>query len=181
MPLVTLFLVTLNAAVYALELSGGGMPVCEKFGLVPAHPGWATLFTYSFLHDPRTLMHLGCNLAFLVVFGTVVERAIGGARLLCLYALAAVVGGLLHGAVDPTATEALVGASGAIFGVLAVAAALRPRLLGFAFAFAGIEVWHALTGGSVSVSFGCHLGGFFAGVAFAVVLRATDSEAFEVA
>lgn len=182
MPLVTLFLVALNALVYALELEGGGMPVCEKFGLVPAHLEPSALVTYAFLHDPGTLLHIGCNMAFLAVFGAVVENALGGFRFLTLYGLAAVAGGLLHGVVDPTSTTALVGASGAIFGVLAVAAALHPRLLAPATAtFAGIEIWHALTGGSGGVSFGCHIGGFVAGVAFAAVLRVTGSEAFEAA
>jgi membrane associated rhomboid family serine protease len=118
-------------------------------------------------------------MAFLAVFGTVVENAIGGGRLLVLYALATLGGGLLHVVVAPGATEALVGASGAIFGILGVAATLRPRLLGFALAFGGIEVWHAVAGGNGSVSFGCHIGGLAAGVVFAVLLRATGDEAFE--
>lgn len=181
MPLVTLFLVALNLSAYALERAEGGMAFCEHFGLVPAHLELSQLFTYGFLHDPGTFLHLGCNMAFLVVFGAVVEEAIGGFQFVALYGLAAAAGGLLHAVVDPSSTEALVGASGAVFGVLAVAAALRPRLLGFAVAFVGVEIWHALAGGSTGVSFGCHLGGFFAGVVFAGLLRVTDSDAFEAA
>jgi membrane associated rhomboid family serine protease len=178
MPLVTLLLVTLNAAVYALELSSGGMPMCEKFGLVPAHPGLGTLLTYSFLHDPQTLMHLGCNMAFLAVFGTVVERAIGGARFLCLYALAAVAGGLLHGAVDPTATEALVGASGSIFGLIAFSVSINRRLVGFALAFGAINVWYALAGTGGSISFGAHIGGLLVGTVCALVQTIVGKERF---
>ena len=181
MPLVTLFLVALNVAVYGLELAEGGLPFCERFGLVPTHLELSSLVSYAFLHDPGTLVHIGCNLAFLAVFGAVVEAAIGGRWFLALYAIAAVAGGLMHIAVGPGSSEPLVGASGAIFGVLAVAAALRPRLLGFAVAFAGVEVWHALAGGSGGVSFGCHLGGFVAGVGFAAVLRVAGSDAFEAA
>ncbi len=88
---------------------------------------------------------------------------------------------LASGVVNPSASEPLVGASGALFGLLAVAAVVRPRLIGFAVAFAGVEIWHAVAGGGGNVSFGCHLGGFAVGAAVAVFLRAVDSEALEAA
>jgi len=185
MPLVTLVLVALNILVFRLELAPGGRAVCNDFGLIPAHfshgGNSGTLLTSMFLHDPGTLLHLGCNMAFLVVFGVFVEKALGHLAFLALYLAAGVAGGLLHVAVSPAAVEPLVGASGAIFGVLAVAGALRPRLLGFVVALGGIEVWHALFGSAGNVSFGAHLGGLAAGVVFAVVLRAVGSEAMEVA
>ena len=80
---------------------------------------------------------------------------------------------------DPSATEPLVGASGAIFGLVAVAAALRPPLLGFAVAFGAVEVFHAFTGGAGTASFGCHIGGLCAGVLFAALWR--DEGALETA
>jgi len=176
--LATLTLVGLNVAVYLGELGAGGQATCAAHGLIPAR-GLEGLLTYSLLHDPSTLLHLAGNMAFLAVFGAVVEGALGGLGLLVLYGLAGVAGGLLHILVNPGSTAPLVGASGAVFGVMAVAAALRPRLLGFALAFGGLEVWHALVGGGGSVSFGCHLGGFAAGVFIAGLLRATGSEALE--
>jgi membrane associated rhomboid family serine protease len=87
----------------------------------------------------------------------------------------------MHVLVGPAATTPLVGASGAIFGVMAVAGALRPRLLGFIVAFVGINVFHAFAGGSGNVSFGCHIGGFVAGFLVVVLLRAVGSEALEAA
>jgi membrane associated rhomboid family serine protease len=179
----TLVLVTLNILAYGLELASGGQAFCTTYGLVPAR-GLEGLFTYGFLHDPQALLHIAGNMAFLAVFGAVVEGALGGLGLLVLYGLAGVAGGLFHVLVDPSSTLPLVGASGAVFGVLAVAAVVRPRLLGFALAFGGVEVWHALAGGGGSgggVSFGCHLGGLVAGVLVAGLLRATGSEALEAA
>jgi membrane associated rhomboid family serine protease len=125
MPLVTLLLVALNIAAYALELQSGGMAVCEAYGLVPAHPSFETALSSLFLHDPSSLLHLGGNMAFLAVFGTIVEGALGHVRFGGLYVAAGLSGCALHVIVGPSSTDPLVGASGAIFGLLAVAAVLR--------------------------------------------------------
>jgi len=175
----TFLLVALNVLVYLVEL-GSGQAFCVAHGLTPAQ-GLEGLLSYTFLHDPQTPLHLLGNMLFLAVFGAVVEGALGGLGLLALYGVAGAAGGLLHVVVDPGSTLPLVGASGAVFGVLAVAAAVRPRLLGFALAFGGVEVWHAVAGGAGNVSFGCHLGGLAAGVLVAGLLRASGSEALEAA
>jgi membrane associated rhomboid family serine protease len=185
MPLVTVLLVLANVLAYRLELASGGQSFCEAFGLVPAHfvhsGNLAPLFSSLFLHDPSSLFHIAGNMAFLALFGALVERALGSCRFLALYLLAGVVGGLTHAFVSPTSVDPLVGASGAIFGVLAVAGALYPRLLGFVVAFMGINLFHAFFGGGGNVSFGCHIGGFVAGFLVVLVLRVTDSEALEAA
>lgn len=181
MPVMTLLLVVANVLAYLLELGAGGRAVCNIYGLIPVHFAPETLFTSLFLHDPNSLIHLGGNMAFLVLFGTVVERALGSLRFLSLYTLAGVAGGLFHILVNPNASEPLVGASGAIFGVLAVAGVLRPRLMGFVVAFVGINVWHAFVGGEDNVSFGCHIGGCVAGLLVVALLRAVDGDALEAA
>lgn len=180
-PLITIALIIANVAIFGLELAHGGLDVCYAHGLIPAKflasGELSAVFSSLFLHDPETLLHLGCNMAFLAIFGTVVEREIGSLRFLALFLAAGVLGGLLHVAVAPGATEPLVGASGAVFGVLAVAAVLRPSLLGFVAAMGAVEVFHACTGGVGDVSFGCHIGGLAAGVLFApVVAHETASE-----
>lgn len=185
MPLVTLLLVALNVLAYRLELAAGGNAFCRVFGLIPAkfvHAGNATpLLSSLFLHDPGAITHIVGNMVFLLVFGAVVEETLGGLGLAALYLAAGVAGGLLHVAVDPSSTVPLVGASGAIFGLIAVAGVLRPRLLGFAVAFAGLNIWNAFTGGDGDVSFGCHIGGFCLGFLVVLILRAIDSEALEAA
>ena len=178
-PFVTFLLVALNVLAFRLELETGGRLACNAYGLIPAHFSPATLVTSLFLHDPGNLLHLAGNMAFLAVFGILVEGALGSFTFLGLYLFAGVAGGFAHVMVSPAAIDPLVGASGAIFGVLAVAAVLRPRLLGFVFAFVGIQIWHAFFGGGGNVSFACHIGGFFAGFLVALVLRAVDSEALE--
>jgi membrane associated rhomboid family serine protease len=175
---VTLLLIFANLAVFGFELAAGGQPV-YAYGLVPAHVVPSALISSLFLHDPSTFAHLGGNMVFLAIFGTLVEKELGGALFLALYLVAGVSGGFMHVMANPVATAPLVGASGAIFGVMAVAGALRPSLLAFVLAFASINVWHAFTGADGSVSFGAHIGGFVAGFLFVWLLRAT--EALEVA
>jgi len=179
LPFATFALVLANLVVYLHELVIGGQKVCDAYGLIPARLVPETLLTSLFLHDPGNLTHLLGNMAFLAVFGTLVEGSLGHLRFLALYGAAGVLGGFSHVLVDPSSTSPLVGASGAVFGILAVATVLRPRLLGFAVAFVGIEIWHAFAGGDGAVSFGCHLGGFFAGFLLVTILRATGSEVLE--
>lgn len=183
MPLVTVALISANLAAYGLELAAGGLPVCEAYGFVPARfmasGGLELALSSMFLHDPERLAHIAGNMTFLAIFGTLVEGRLGHRMFAALYLAAGVFGALLHVLVDPTATDALVGASGAVFGVMAVAAVLRPRLLGFVVAFAGIELWRAFSGADASVSFGCHLGGLSAGFVFVSIMRALDCDALE--
>lgn len=185
LPVFTFALVAANVLAYRLELASGGLSACETYGLIPSHfthgGSLAPLVSSLFLHDPASLLHIGGNMAFLALFGAIVEGALGGLPLLAIYFLAGVAGGLFHVAVDPSSVEPLVGASGAIFGVLAVAGALRPRLMGFVAAFGAINVWSAFFGGSGNVSFSCHIGGLVAGFAVVVLLRAIGSEALETA
>lgn len=174
-PLFTPLLVLATSAAYSLELAAGGFQACETLGLVPAsftQTGNLTpVFRALFLHDPAHISHLAGNMAFLLLFGAVVEDALGGLALLLLYGLAGLAGGLLHVAIDPSSTVPMVGASGAVFGVMAVAAAIRPRFLGFALGFGALNIYHALSGGSGGASFGAHLGGLAAGALVAMTLR----------
>ena len=185
MPLVTVLLVAANVLAYLLELGAGGQAACDAYGLIPAHfthgGSLSPLVSSLFLHDPGVLAHIVGNMAFLAIFGALVERALGSVRFAALYLVAGVAGGLMHCLVAPGSTDPLVGASGAIFGVLAVAGALYPRLLGFVAAFVGLNLFHAFFGGAGNVSFGCHIGGFVAGFVVVMVLRATGSEALETA
>lgn len=184
-PLVTVALVLAVLLAFSAELAGGGMAVCEARGLVPARfvrTGDFGPVLYSlFLHDPANLLHVGGNVLFLAAFGTLVEGSLGHLRFLVAYLAAGVGGALLHVLVDPAATDPLVGCSGALFGVMALAAVLRPRLLGFVGSYAALNVYYALSGAGGSISAGCHLGGFAVGVAFAAVLRMAGDDCLESA
>ena len=174
LPLITAALVAANLATFGLELTDGVVPTCEAYGLVPAHVTAGGLLGSLFLHV--SWVHLGGNMASLAVAGPLVERALGHLRFLALYLVAGALGGLLHAAIDPTT---MVGASGAICGVLAVLGALRPRLLGFVVGFMIVNVWYALVGGGEGISFGTHIGGFAVGVLAVALARASGSEALE--
>lgn len=174
---VTLLLGASLIGAYFVERTSDGAAICADYGFIPAHPTFGAAVASLFLHDPSSVLHLGGNLVFLFVFGTVVERALGSVRFSALYLSAGLGGAALHCFVSYGATTPLVGASGAICGLLAVAGVLRPRLLGFVFAFIGINVFHALTGADGSVSFAAHLGGFAIGALFVVLGRSAVEEA----
>jgi len=173
----TVLLAVVMAGIYGLELGGDGMALCRAYGFVPAKAELGTALSSVFFHDPGSALHLAGNLAFLIVFGGVVEGALGSIALLALFAAAGLGGAGVHYLVDPNTTTPLVGASGAIFGLLAVAGVLRPRLLGFVLAFGAVNVWFAFFGGSESASFGCHLGGLFTGAIAVGTVRAVAPEA----
>jgi membrane associated rhomboid family serine protease len=175
-PYTTIVLVALIFYGYSLEMLAGGLPPCEAYGLVPARWTIGSLVFGMFLHDPDHLSHIVGNVACLAFAGFIVERAIGHLAFLVLYLTAGICGGLLHVLVDPNSLEPMVGASGAICGVLAVMGALRPRLLGFVVGFTLVNVWYALVGGGEGVSFGTHLGGFAVGVLAVAAVRATGNE-----
>lgn len=177
-PLMTLALTASILAVFTVELAGDGAALCAKFGLVPARPSFGAALASLFFHDPSGLAHIGGNVLVLILIGAPVERAIGSTRFSALYFFGGLAGVALHIVVDPTSTVSLVGCSGALFALLAVAASLfGPSMLAFAAILVVSNIWHAFGGsGDDGVSFGCHLGGFLAGtmaVAFAR-LRGVD-------
>ena len=169
LPLVTVGLLAANVLAYAVELAGNGERVCRAYGLVPARFALDALLTSMLLHDPTNYSHIVGNLVFLAVFGAIVEADLGKVRFLALYLAAGVAGGLFHVLVDPTSTSPLVGASGAIFGLLAWGALLRPGLLTFVGLFVGMNIWFALTETGGGTSYGAHIGGFVAGFIVAMI------------
>jgi membrane associated rhomboid family serine protease len=136
-PLVTYALIATNVVVFAHQaLLGMDTPVGEAFvfryGVVPrmlthevVPSSLTTPLTSMFLHGG--LMHLFTNMWFLHVFGDNVEDAMGRARFLLLYLGAGVLAVGAQVLVDPDSTIPMVGASGAIAGVLGAYLRLFPR------------------------------------------------------
>ncbi len=126
-PVVTWALIALNTAVFFFEAS---LPprvqqaLVEHYGFVPARlfageaPLWGliTLFTSMFLHGGW--FHLFSNMWALYIFGDNVEDRMGPGRYLAFYILSGLSAALLQGALMPTSHVPMVGASGAISGVL---------------------------------------------------------------
>lgn len=99
-----------------------GLPPPPDMALVPE---WSTLVTYAFVHGD--VWHLLGNMVFLWVFGDNIEDAVGHGRYLMFYLGSAVAGGLAHALMLPDSDMPLVGASGAVAGVVAGYLILHPR------------------------------------------------------
>ena len=136
-PWATWSLALLCAGTYAYELAlGPELPgFLSRWAFTPANLSAVgsvadavraaeTLVTSLFLH--ASLLHLAGNLAFLLVFGDDVEDEVGAGRFLGLFLGSGVLASLAHWALEPRSEVPLVGASGAIAGVLAVFLILHP-------------------------------------------------------
>lgn len=142
---VTVGLIVANFIVYGLDLASGnaltaglafvpaemtpqrllqaGYPATDSVAVVPRP---LTLLTYMFLHGD--FLHIAGNMLFLWVFGDNVEDALGHARFLAFYLICGVVAALFHAAMAPGSEYALIGASGAVAGVIAAYLMLHPRV-----------------------------------------------------
>jgi len=155
---VTIGLIIANIAVFAWQKVGAGQMAAASFALIPtelfqvhvvggaAHgkydlfavPEGYTLLSYMFLHGD--IFHLGSNMLFLWVFGDNVEDAMGHVKYLVFYVVCGVVGGLVHAAMLPTSPLPLIGASGAVAGVIAAYLILHPRVLVWVLVFRFIPI-----------------------------------------
>lgn len=130
----------------------GDIAILAGFGMIPsvlfgaaqlpeglAHaPPWLTLFSNILLH--ASFAHLAGNMLFLWVFGDNVEDAMGHARFLAFFFLCGLGGSLAHALVNPASEQPLVGASGAISGIIAAYLMLYPRVRIWGLAFKWIPV-----------------------------------------
>jgi len=202
---VTIGLIAANVVVYLLTSVGGenfATRAAIGLGYIPSTlydyaerppeltyvPDYATLLTYSFLHGD--IFHLGGNMLFLWVFGDNVEDALGHLRFLVFYLLCAAAGAMMHGFLAPASEMPLIGASGAIAGVVAAYLILHPRVKIWILAFARIPLrvpayivlalWIAfqvgmlLLSGEDQISWSAHVGGIIAGLVLVPLLRRRD-------
>src|SRR5665647_1335105 len=88
-------------------------------------PWWATLFTSMFIHGGW--LHLIFNMLYLWIFGNNVEDALGRARFLGFYLACGLVATATQVLTDPGSTAPMIGASGAVAGVLGAYLVLYPR------------------------------------------------------
>ena len=95
----------------------------------PYFPIWQ-VFTYGFLHDLSGFSHILFNSLTLFFFGSMLERALGARKMLTVYFGALLIGGVLHAVLGaiPGMGGVMLGASGAIMGVLVASAMLFPRV-----------------------------------------------------
>lgn len=141
-PFVTVAIIVVNTLMFFLELSLHESirgDFVYLFGLVPAryaHPAWAevqgfpldsywSFLTSLFLHG--SWLHLAGNMWFLYLFGDNVEDQLGPLRFFFFYLLAGISANLVHFLVNHDSTFPVIGASGAIAGVMAAYLRLFPR------------------------------------------------------
>ena len=205
-PVVTAALIAVNAAVFvyqaylALQDRGQLTLFLDTYALVPRdifrHPGsgeeWMTIFTSMFLHGG--VLHLLGNCWFLWVFGNNIEDKLGPGRYLLFYLVCGVSAAAAQVLAYPQGSIPMVGASGAISGVLGAYILLFPFALIYTLvpwfipilpipAIVFLFVWfvvQALNGfGSLmsgeiargGVAWWAHAGGFTAGFALVVLAR----------
>jgi len=211
-PGVNYALIALNVGVFGLEATlGGGGEVTTALGswaLVPAqlvaHPisSAPTLLGHMFLH--ASFGHVAGNMLFLWIFGDNVEDALGHGRYVAFYLLCGLAAALAQVAMSPHSVAPMVGASGAISGVLAAYGLLYPRSpvtvvnpIPIMWIFWGlfmslpawlvileyfvVNLWNAFQGssGNGGVAFVAHVGGFIAGAALLPLLRTRDPVDYE--
>jgi len=193
-PVVNYALIALNILVFLamsqgllgdtdrLDLALGAIPavmfdhstLAKGLALVPEP---ATLLTSLFVH--ANLAHISGNMLFLWVFGDNVEDAMGSVRYLAFYLLCGMAGALMYCVADTTSEAPLIGASGAISGVVAAYLILYPRMKVFGLvlnilplrlpaiwcmgAWIVVQIISALGNDQSGVGFWAHVGGLGCG------------------
>ncbi len=218
-PIVTFVLIGMNAAVWVLVQGMGAegpliRSVCD-LGLIPGeflgrippgtmvpagggascvieHQGaWWSLLSSMFLHG--SWFHLIGNMWFLYLFGNNVEDSMGRFRYLIFYLLCGLAAGLSQTFLSPNSAIPMVGASGAIGGVMGAYVVLYPRvqihmfiflfifitrivvpafwMLGYWFVLQLFGGWGSIGAEGGGTAFWAHVGGFAAGAALILVFR----------
>jgi membrane associated rhomboid family serine protease len=215
-PVITMLLIFANilAFLYQASLQAGAAALdarapeefIREFGLVPCNvtgvcgvppgvpPPAVTVLSSMFLHGG--LLHLMGNMLYLWIFGNNVEAALGHGRFLSFYLLSGVLAALVQAALHPHSMVPLIGASGAVAGVLGAYLVMFPRatistllILGFFVRLVHVPAmivlgfWFLIQFGNVllersigaieggGVAWFAHVGGFLAGIALLFLMR----------
>ncbi len=159
-------------------------------------PAWASLITSMFLHGG--LLHLGGNMLYLWILGDNVESSMGHGRFLVFYLLCGIAAGLAQALTAPHSAVPMIGASGAIAGILGAYLLLHPkanvRVFVWLFIFfrrINVPAWLVLGGwlllqflslgrpGEGGVAYVAHIGGFIAGMALVALFKRRDVPLFD--
>lgn len=203
-PVVTVGLILANCLVFYHQLTLS-LPAGQRFvfewGAIPYQiihgeilsgrglvPPFVTLFSSMFLHGG--FMHLIGNMLYLWIFGNNIEDTLGHFRFLTFYLLAGLSAALIQVLSDPQSTTPMIGASGAVAGVLGAYLLLFPqaRILTLMFIFFFIRMirvpalivlgsWFMMqllgvtSGAETGVAFFAHIGGFVVGLVMIKVFQ----------
>lgn len=206
-PVVTVLLIAVNTAVFLYQLTlgpGRGEVFVRAFALVPARlftgsgeggavPAGVSVITSMFLHGG--ILHVAGNMLYLWIFGNNVEDAMGRVRFLAFYLLCGVIAAMSHAVPYPGSEIPMIGASGAVSGVLGAYLLLFPRarvttlfilgffirtievpamiVLGFWFVLQFLNALSSPVAGG-GVAWFAHLGGFAGGAALIGLFKRRD-------
>jgi len=136
-PFVTIGLIVLNILVFIFQFfypedpreivfAYGAIPnyLLSFEGVQPIHP-FLTLFTSMFMHGG--LFHIGGNMLYLWIFGNNIEDKLGHIRFIIFYLLSGIVAAYSHAITEPSSTIPMIGASGAVSGILGAYLLLFPH------------------------------------------------------
>ncbi len=214
---VTIALIAINVAVYLFEVSGMDDAAVATFAVMPKNffdagllpvdapaavtslviPQPLTLLSYMFFHGD--IFHLAGNMLFLWVFGDNVEDAMGHLKFLVFYLACGVFAALFYAwwvQAQPESGGALIGASGAVAGVIAAYLMLHPRVRVWVLALKAIPLrisaafvlglwilWQivmvSLPGQFGQVAWAAHIGGLIAGAVLVVFFRRSGVPLFD--
>ncbi|VAW20599.1 GlpG protein (membrane protein of glp regulon) [hydrothermal vent metagenome] len=180
-----------------LIISLGMIPLVVR-DVVPAPlamvPDQLTLITYAFLH--AGWLHLITNMLFLFVFGDNIEDALGHFRYFLFYIGSAILAAGAHLVMNMASSAPLIGASGAVAGILGAYVVLYPHARVFvlariiipiplpvpAFWFLGFwivtQIFYAVFTTGEPVAWWAHLGGVSAGILLALILKRREVKLF---
>ena len=190
-PYVTYVIISINVLIFVFQLNMGMVSSSAerefiyRFGFIPANFSIITVFTSMFLHGG--ISHIMGNMWFLWVFGDNVEGVLGHVKFAVFYIICGLAATMSQLFVDPSSTIPMVGASGAIAGVLGMYMIRFPHARVHVFAFIiiffttfrvpamfvlGFWFFNQLTNGLGSLGFDttggvawfAHIGGFISGV-----------------
>lgn len=156
-------------------------------------PEGITLVTYMFLHG--NFMHLLGNMVFLWVFGDNVEDAMGHWRFLFFYMICGIFAGVTHAMISSQSNVPMIGASGAVAGVIAAYLMLHPNVrlwvlvlfrlplrvsAGFALLFwIGLQILNVIIDTQDNTAWWAHIGGLVAGAVLVLFMRRRDVPLFD--
>ncbi|NIQ03619.1 MAG: rhomboid family intramembrane serine protease [Nitrospinaceae bacterium] len=190
-PLITILLIGANVLIFLLELSVRTSPQVffTTYGLIPQElirspiTAYPTIFSSMFLHSG--FLHLGGNMLYLWIFGNNVEDILGKLKFILFYLVCGTLAALGHIATDIESNTPMVGASGAVSGILGAYFLLFPYhrvktlvFLGFFItivrlpALVLLGIWMflqvanslAMPPGEAGVAWFAHIGGFLMGM-----------------
>ena len=204
---VTWTMIAINIVVFVIQLGASDdatLAMIRDYALIPAAltgkvelggtlPPIVSVFTYMFLHGGWS--HIIGNMLFLWVLGDNIEDAFGSVRFFFFYMVCGAAGGIAHLLSNPDSAVPLVGASGAVSGVVAAYLMLRPcariTVLLFGFIPLGLgsawvlgfwalaQLWNVLSAAGGDTAWWAHVGGLTTGALLTLLFRRPDVTLFE--